>query len=194
MGPTGRLLKWAWVVLAVWPALMLFIFWCASFVIVIADMAIFGLEGGPLSSAVNWVYDVRLWWGGPGAGVAGELGVPALAAIVLCQLITNKAHRRQEGRNAAVSAIGCLLVIGLFTGACILGAAPNAVGYAGLWFRFENIIGEPELHRSPSMALYAASRWSALLITPAVLPLFQQGSGAGSPRQREQAEAYRSPR
>lgn len=73
-----RVLQWLWVALAVWPVASLGLFWAFGVPFVFLDIFLFGLGGGPLSTAFNLVSDHKLWWGGPGAAVFGELGTPVL--------------------------------------------------------------------------------------------------------------------
>jgi hypothetical protein len=137
-------------------------------------IAIFGLDGGPIGDAMNWAYNQRLWWGGPGAAIAGEVGTPLLAMIAGTYVCVIAARAKRIGRGDLVVVSACLLVVSLALASYWIawraaeGELPTMM-YAGSWFRIENVVGEPELDRSPHMTLHALSRWGATLATPFVL-------------------------
>lgn len=166
-------LRIVWLVLVVWPVVSLAMFFIGGFYVVIVEMPIFGMEGGPLAAALNWTYEMRLWWGGPGASLIGELGTPLLSAGFAVYAARKAATATPQRRLHVSAAAACLSVVALAVCAYWVAWLHSehqfaSIHYAGSWFRIENVVGSPEIRRSPQMALYASSRWAAVLTTPLI--------------------------
>ncbi len=166
-------IKILWILLVTWPVAAIAFFWLSSFPVAMLELLVFGLEGGPASDVINWAYNQRLWWCGPGAGIAGEVGAPLLAMGVVAFVgVRAKRERRTARRDIIVIAVCSIVVLLALAAYCFAlresGGELPAMRYAGSWFRIENIVGEPELDRSPQMTLHAVSRLAAALATPIV--------------------------